>query len=76
MGISNVTLAEHIREVSQLRESSWDGSTKYGEYKLSYDDCIQQVVGDDPIGIILACLFTAGYSDMYDFCDQVLGVHA
>lgn len=44
-----------------------------GKYTKDIDECIHEVVGDDPITMILACLFTAGYSDMYDFCDQVLG---
>jgi hypothetical protein len=80
MGIANVTLAEHIREIANLREKSWKPEAWqgregqwYGEYQKDYDECIHDVVGDDPIGLILSCLFTAGYCEMYDFCDQVLG---
>jgi hypothetical protein len=73
MGIVNVTLAEHIREVSELHEKSWEAGEPYGEYTKDYSDCIEEVVGDDPIGLILSCLFTAGYCEMYDFCDEVLG---
>ena len=75
MGIVNVTLAEHIREVSGLHEKSWTKGEgdKYGRYTKDYDECIAEVVGDDPIGLILSCLFTAGYCEMHDFCDEVLG---
>lgn len=44
-----------------------------GKYTKDYVECIYEVVGDDPITLILACLFTAGYCEMYDFCGQVLG---
>lgn len=67
----NVRLAQAIRRVEEIHEASYnrflDRCTK------RYRDCIREVVGDDPIATILACLFTAGFSDMYDFCDTVLG---
>lgn len=44
-----------------------------GKYAKSMHDCICEVVGSDPIATILDCLFTAGFADMYDFCDAVLG---
>lgn len=71
--------ASYNPEAYQMRSMNYgtgerDGPLQwYGGYTKTYDDCIQQVVGDDPIAMILACLFTAGYSEVYDFCDQVLG---
>lgn len=44
-----------------------------GKYGRDMDACIHEVVGDDPIALILDCLFTAGFSEMWEFCDQVLG---
>ncbi len=67
----NQSLALAIRKVAEIREGSWNEGR--GEYDLLHRDCISYVVGDDPIAIILACLFTAGYSDIYDFTHKVLG---
>lgn len=50
--------------------SEW---ARYPGYTKTYSACIQEVVGDDPIATILGCLFTAGYCDMFEFADQVLG---
>jgi hypothetical protein len=69
MDTSNVRLARAIRQVQGLREASWTGEN----YGKSYSDCISEVVGNDPIGIILRCLFTAGYCDMFQVADKVLG---
>lgn len=70
----NVRLALAIRKVHELREASYDASAgRCGGYSKRYQDCIREVVGDDPIATILSCLFTAGYCDMYEFADAVLG---
>lgn len=65
----NVALAQAIRAVDAMYEGSWVNT----RYTKRYSECIQAVVGDDPIGIILYCLFTAGYCEMFDFADKVLG---
>src|SRR5262249_2536742 len=49
------------------------GGDKYRPYTKSYFDCVREVVGEDPIATILDCLFTAGYCDMFEFADAVLG---
>ena len=65
----NVELAKAIKAVS---EASWQPQS--GEYSKKMRDCIIEVVGpDDPIALVLICLFTAGYSEMWDFVDHVLG---
>lgn len=77
----NVRLAQAIRKVNELHQASYVGDEAYKAnphrpYAKSIHDCIHEVVGDDPIATILACLFTAGFADMYDFCDTVLGPQA
>lgn len=69
--MDNVALAKAIRQVAAKREGSYDKATH--RYGLSYAQAIEQTVGDDPIAIILACLFTAGYCEMYEYTDKVLG---
>lgn len=70
----NVRLALAIRRVEEIHEASYNRFLE--RCTKLYRDCIREVVGDDPIATILSCLFTAGYSDMYDFCDTVLGPQA
>lgn len=67
----NVRLAQAIRKVEEIHEASWIADGRY--YAKRYPVCIANVVGNDPIAIILNCLFTAGYADMHDFCNTVLG---
>jgi hypothetical protein len=68
--MTNIELAEAIRAIHKLREASYVGAGRYGK---RYDECIAEVVGSDPIHLLLSCLFTAGYCEMFDFCDIVLG---
>ena len=64
----NVGLAKAIKAVGELYEASWQR-----QYDKTLRDCIIEVVGpDDPIALVLACLFTAGYSEMWDFVVQGL----
>ena len=73
----NVALAQAIRAILAMREGSWEEVETDGGYRNGYtktvSECIQAVAGDDPIGLILGCLFTAGYGEMWEFCDRVLG---
>jgi hypothetical protein len=69
--MTNIELAEAIRAIDKLREASYDRGTL--RYTKRYDECIAEVVGSDPIHLLLSCLFTAGYCEMFDFCDLVLG---
>lgn len=79
--ITNHRLAHCIRDVERLQEASYDpglGATTRegrtgGEYTKTYLVCIDEIVGDDPIWMILACLFTAGYCEIFDFCNVILG---
>jgi hypothetical protein len=67
----NARLAKVIREVHKLREASYDKARD--RYTRRHDECIREIVGDDdPIALILSCLFTAGFGEMWDFCDHVL----
>jgi len=73
----NVALAQAIRAILAMREGSWEEVEIVGGYQGVYTKrplkCIKAVVGDDPIGLILECLFAAGYDEMWEFCDRVLG---
>ena len=66
----NINLATILRNASDIREKSWDGE----RYGLTNSDAAEQACSrDNPLSIIMGCLLTAGYCDMWDFCDIVLG---
>ncbi len=68
----NVELAKAIKAVGELYEASW--RPQAWKYSKKMHDCIIEVVGpDDPIALVLDCLFTTGYTEMWDFVEQVLG---
>lgn len=78
----NRSLALAIRRVEEIHEASYDKAKSYVTrdgteipkgYTKTYSVCVREVVGTDPIATILDCLFTAGYCDMFEFADTVLG---
>ena len=71
---ANMYLATILRKVGDLHEASWNGKG-YGHYTKTYRECMIEagVCESDPLTKILACLFTAGYCDMWEFCDETLG---
>lgn len=87
----NDALARAIQKIEALHEGSFQEGVKrtdydpvkhhseyvkYPDYAKSYSVCIREVVGDDPIAAILDCLFTAGFCDMHEYADRVLGTIA
>jgi hypothetical protein len=68
--MTNQELALALRQVSKAHEASWD--TFKAKYNRSMHDCIRAELGNDPLALIFDCLFTAGYAEMWSFCDQVL----
>lgn len=60
----------YIEQVTDSRGNLISG----GYYMLSSQAAASVVVGENnPIALVIACLLTAGYCEMWDFCDQVLG---
>lgn len=77
---TNEDLATWLRAIHKLREASWDngeeGSPHSARYTKTTTDCVFDVVGSNPIGVILIILYDTGYSDLWDFCEDVLGPEA
>ena len=68
----NRHLAAILRDVQDLREDSWDDNAR--RYRRTYQQCYEMVgLKDNPITLILDCLFMSKHDDTWDFCDQVLG---
>jgi len=72
-----------LRKVSDIREASWDENAgvmsrhtglPYGAYQKHYGDPLYSEAGIPEVWWpIFDCLLTAGYCEMWDFCDTVLG---
>jgi hypothetical protein len=75
----NQALARLLRDIHDRREKSWQSERAahgtVGRYAKSYHQCYGEagIAGDNPFHRILDCLFTSGFVDMWDFCDEVLG---
>lgn len=63
--------ATKLRQVHELREASWGGNPP--AYTRHYPGLITEVFGNSPWAKIADCLFTAGYCEMWEFCDEILG---
>ena len=69
--MTNVEIARALRQIDTLHQASWDKDKR--RYTRPCGECIQEVVGNDPIALLFGCLFAVGYCEMWDFCDKVLG---
>lgn len=77
----NEYLAAVLRRVHAEREASWvpgggqSIATASGHYTRTYRDCYPDAgIGpDNPLGLILDCLFTAGFCEIWEFCEQAEG---
>lgn len=78
----NIKLATWLRAVRKAHEASFKETNDIGpygyriheaRYHKTVSDCIEEVIPGNPLGMILNCLFDAGYAEMWDFCNEVLG---
>ena len=60
-----------LRKAGDLHEASWNGKRYTRD---TYECALEATGGDEQISMLLNCLLTAGYCEMWVAADEVLGV--
>ena len=59
-----------LRKADYLHEASWNGN----RYTRDTGECAMEATGGDrQISVVFDCLLTAGYGEMWQAADEVLG---